>query len=90
MWISTFFKRQQKVNGIPVENFTACTVRKIPFTLPAWVILPNTRNLPTQLLPDGTCIAYQPYGEAGVVIADIDIEKATGLLVRRFKPELVL
>ena len=41
------------------------------------------------IAPDGTCITYQPYGEVGVIVADIDIEKATGLLARRFKPDLV-
>lgn len=37
------------------------------------------------IAPDGTCIAYQPYGEAGIIIADIDTSKATGLLAKRFK-----
>lgn len=38
--------------------------------------------------PDGKCLAYQPYGRAGVAIAEIDPAKATGLLAKRFKPEL--
>jgi predicted amidohydrolase len=38
--------------------------------------------------PDGTCIAYQEYGKPGVLIVDIDTTKATGLLAKRFKPEL--
>lgn len=38
--------------------------------------------------PDGGCIAHQPYGEAGVLVAAIDLNKATGLLAKRFKPEL--
>ncbi|GAB3915676.1 carbon-nitrogen hydrolase family protein [Mucilaginibacter boryungensis] len=38
--------------------------------------------------PDGKCIAYQPYGEPGVLVFDIDLEKATGYLAKRFKPEL--
>jgi predicted amidohydrolase len=38
--------------------------------------------------PDGKCVAYQPYGEVGVVVSDIDLEKATGYLAKRFKPEL--
>lgn len=38
--------------------------------------------------PGGNCIAYQPYGEAGVLVVDIDQDKATGLLAKRFKPEL--
>ncbi|QHS56116.1 carbon-nitrogen hydrolase family protein [Mucilaginibacter sp. 14171R-50] len=40
------------------------------------------------IAPDGVCAAYQPYGEAGVIVADIDTEKATGYLAKRFKPEL--
>jgi predicted amidohydrolase len=38
------------------------------------------------IAPDGKCIAYQPYGKAGVLVADIDPEKATGKLAKRFKP----
>lgn len=41
------------------------------------------------IAPDGTCIAYQPYGVPGVLITEIDIDKATGLLAKRFKPELL-
>ncbi|MBK0379063.1 carbon-nitrogen hydrolase family protein [Mucilaginibacter segetis] len=40
------------------------------------------------IAPDGTCIAGQPYGKAGIIIADIDPAQATGLLAKRFKPEL--
>lgn len=40
------------------------------------------------IAPDGKCIAYQAYGEEGVIVAEIDTEKATGLLAKRFKPEL--
>jgi predicted amidohydrolase len=36
--------------------------------------------------PDGTLLAYQPYGEAGLLIADIDLDEATGLLASRYKP----
>jgi predicted amidohydrolase len=33
--------------------------------------------------PDGTLLAYQPYGEAGVLCADLDLAQATGLLALR-------
>lgn len=33
--------------------------------------------------PDGTLLSYQPYGEEGLLIADIDIATATGLLAAR-------
>ena len=36
--------------------------------------------------PDGTLLSYQPYGEEGLLIADIDLTAATGLLARRYKP----
>lgn len=40
------------------------------------------------IAPDGKCLAYQAYGEEGVIVAEIDPAKATGLLAKRFKPEL--
>ncbi len=36
--------------------------------------------------PDGTLLAYQPYGKRGLLLADIDIAEATGLLAARCKP----
>ena len=35
--------------------------------------------------PDGTLLSYQPYGKPGLLIADIDITQATGLLAARCK-----
>jgi len=35
--------------------------------------------------PDGTLLSYQPYGKRGLLIADIDISEATGLLAMRSK-----
>src|ERR1700736_2716842 len=35
--------------------------------------------------PDGTLLTYQPYGTPGLLIADIDIAAATGLLAARYK-----
>jgi predicted amidohydrolase len=37
--------------------------------------------------PDGGCQAYLPYGEEGVLVAEIDLGEATGLIARRFAPE---
>ncbi|MES1204787.1 MAG: carbon-nitrogen hydrolase family protein [Pseudomonadota bacterium] len=36
--------------------------------------------------PDGTLLAYQPYGKEGVLVADIDLEQANGLPAKRYKP----
>jgi predicted amidohydrolase len=37
--------------------------------------------------PSGNCQAYLPYGREGVLLEEIDLEKATGLLAKRFAPE---
>ena len=39
--------------------------------------------------PDGTLLNYQPYGEEGLLIADIDVDLATGLLAGRYRPEIL-
>jgi predicted amidohydrolase len=36
--------------------------------------------------PDGTLLASQPYGQEGLLIVDIDISAATGLLASRYRP----
>jgi predicted amidohydrolase len=38
------------------------------------------------IAPDGTCIVHQAYGQQGLIVAEIDPEKATGLLAKRFNP----
>ncbi|MDB5116452.1 MAG: carbon-nitrogen hydrolase family protein [Mucilaginibacter sp.] len=40
------------------------------------------------IAPDGTCILHETYGETGVIVAEINPDVATGLLAKRFKPEL--
>ena len=37
--------------------------------------------------PDGSLVAQVPYGEVGVAVADVDLERADGLLARRWAPE---
>lgn len=40
--------------------------------------------------PDGELIAHQPYTVAGNLVIDIDPNRATGKLAKRFKPQLFL
>lgn len=40
------------------------------------------------ITPEGECLVYGKYGEPGIVVADVDLSAATGLLARRFKNEL--
>lgn len=35
--------------------------------------------------PDGTLLCYQPYGQAGLLLCDIDPSQATGLLAQRLR-----
>ena len=35
--------------------------------------------------PDGTLLSYQPYGEEGLLVADLDLSEATDLLAGRLK-----
>jgi predicted amidohydrolase len=36
--------------------------------------------------PDGTLLCCQPYGKEGVLVADVDLTAATGLLASRYRP----
>jgi predicted amidohydrolase len=36
--------------------------------------------------PDGTLLCHQPYGVEGLLMADLDLDAATGLLARRLRP----
>jgi predicted amidohydrolase len=36
--------------------------------------------------PDGTLLCHQPYGEEGLLVADVDLATATGLLAQRYQP----
>jgi hypothetical protein len=38
--------------------------------------------------PDGTLLCYQPYNHDGLLVADIDLADATGLLASRYKPAI--
>jgi predicted amidohydrolase len=47
------------------------------------VASPGSPTTSAVVRPDGTLQCYQPYGEEGLLIADIEIATATGLLARR-------
>lgn len=36
--------------------------------------------------PDGTLLTFQPYGQEGLLIGELDLQAATGLLASRYKP----
>ena len=39
------------------------------------------------IAPSGQCQAYLPYGQEGVLVQDINVADATGLLATRYAPE---
>lgn len=39
------------------------------------------------IAPSGECQAYLPYGQEGVLVREINIDEATGLLAKRYAPE---
>jgi predicted amidohydrolase len=47
---------------------------------------PGSPTTSAVIRPDGTILGYQPYGEEGVLVADLDLDTATGLLAARYKP----
>jgi predicted amidohydrolase len=49
---------------------------------------PGSPTTSAIIRPDGTLLSYQPYGEEGLLIGDIDISKATGLLAARCKTDV--
>jgi predicted amidohydrolase len=48
---------------------------------------PGSPTTSALVRPDGTLLSYQPYGKPGLLVADIDLAEATGLLAARCKSE---
>jgi predicted amidohydrolase len=46
---------------------------------------PGSPTTSAVVRPDGTLLAYQPYGQEGLLVADLDLDAATGLLASRWK-----
>jgi predicted amidohydrolase len=47
--------------------------------------IPGSPTTSAIVNPDGTLLTYQPYGEEGLLIADLDLDAATGLYATRSK-----
>jgi len=48
--------------------------------------VPGSPTTSAVVNPDGTLLCHQPYGEVGLLLAEIDPSIATGLLAARYKP----
>jgi predicted amidohydrolase len=49
--------------------------------------MPNQGSASCIIGPDGRLLARVPYGDVGVVTADLDLDLATGLIAKRWSPE---
>jgi predicted amidohydrolase len=47
---------------------------------------PGSPTTSAVIRPDGALLTYQPYGREGLLIADVDLTAANGLLASRYKP----
>jgi predicted amidohydrolase len=47
---------------------------------------PGSATTSAVIRPDGTLLASQPHGQEGLLLADLDLAAATGLLAARWKP----
>ncbi|MBW4028240.1 MAG: carbon-nitrogen hydrolase family protein [Acidobacteria bacterium] len=47
---------------------------------------PSSPTTSVVVKPDGTVLDFQPYGLEGLLLADVDLSEATGLLALRYKP----
>jgi predicted amidohydrolase len=75
---NTFFEKALLCRA--AEN--TCYIASVNFASPG---SPTTSAI---VNPDGTLLSYQPYGEEGLLIADIDLATATGFLAARYKTVL--
>jgi predicted amidohydrolase len=49
--------------------------------------LPFQESATSLIAPSGECRAYLPYGQEGVLVQEVDLGEATGLLAARYAPE---
>jgi predicted amidohydrolase len=47
---------------------------------------PGSATTSAVVRPDGTLLVFQPHGQEGLLLADLDLAAATGLLATRWKP----
>jgi predicted amidohydrolase len=48
---------------------------------------PGSPTTSAVVRPDGTVLCWQPYGREGLLVADLDLDLATGLLAKRARPQ---
>jgi predicted amidohydrolase len=70
------------------EKAHACrALENTVYVATANVACPDQGSASCIIAPDGSLLAQVPYGQVGVVTADLDLSLADGLLARRWAPE---
>ncbi|VTR98526.1 carbon-nitrogen hydrolase family protein [Tuwongella immobilis] len=49
--------------------------------------LPYPESATSVIDPQGDCVAFLPYGQEGVLVTELELSRATGLLASRYAPE---
>ncbi len=74
---SPYYEKAMICRSVENEIFFASVNYAVPYPEAATALI----------APDGACLSHLPYGEPGVLIADIDPTAASGLYATRFAPE---
>lgn len=48
---------------------------------------PGSPTTSTVVRPDGSLLCYQPYGQPGLLVCDVQVEQATGVFARRLRAQ---
>jgi len=72
-----YYEKAMLCRSIENEIYFASVNYAVPFQEAATALID----------PSGTCQAYLPYGEEGVLVQPIDTDLATGLLASRYAPD---
>jgi predicted amidohydrolase len=73
-----YYEKAQMMRAMENTIYVASSNYAVPYPESASAIID----------PEGNCLASQTNREPGIAVAEINLEKATGLLAKRFKPQL--
>jgi predicted amidohydrolase len=73
-------------NSFHEKSILCRAAENTSFVVTAKCASPGSPTTSAVAKPDGTLLSYQPYGKEGLLVADIDLTEATGLLASRYKP----
>ena len=72
-------------NTFHEKTFLCRAAENIVFFAAVNCASPGSPTTSAMVRPDGSLLCYQPYGQAGLLVCDIDTAEAMGLLARRLR-----